>query len=55
MITIPETEITLIEIPDYKWQLTFGGNEIIYRYKTAPCWFHRVMVRWLLGWRWTRL
>ena len=54
MITIPETKITLMEIPDNKWRLQLAPKTF-YECETAPCWFHRVMLKLVLGFTWRRI
>ena len=50
----PKTKITLAGSPTYKWRLQVA-TEVFYEAETAPCWFHRVMLRMILGWKWERL
>ena len=52
MITIPDMRISTI--PDNKWQLELAPK-FLYECETAPCWFHRVMLKLILGFTWRRI
>ena len=37
------------------YEVTYYDGYAVTHLDSQPCWFFRVMQRWLLGWRWTRL
>ena len=39
---------------DYKWRLQLAPKTF-YECETAPCWFHRVMLKLVLGFTWRRI
>ena len=38
-----------------RYEVTYFKDYAVTGLDSQPCWFFRVMQRWLLGWRWTRL
>ena len=38
-----------------RYEVTYFKDYAVTNLDSQPCWFFRVMQRWLLGWRWTRL
>ena len=54
MKPIDYSDVTVIAIPDYKWRLRLAPK-LYYESETAPCWFHRVMLKLVLGFTWRRL
>ena len=41
--------------PMWKWSFTGDWYAMSVVVPSAPCWFHRVMLRWVLGIHWARI
>jgi hypothetical protein len=54
--TISQTANSLMIMqPDYKWKLTIPPNALVVMTVDAPNFFHRLMVKIILGWKWEKL
>ena len=48
-----EGEYSFIESPTFVGGYRFGGpTGVRFNLKEKPCWFHRKMVKLILGWKW---
>ena len=53
--SLPEMQVIKTS-PKHNWELTFDDSqEVVFCKETAPCWFHRITQRLILGMRWERV
>jgi len=55
--TAPHGEYTIISTRNFTWAWCFNGDwhSLTVQTESAPCWFHRLMQRWVLGIHWRKI
>ncbi len=55
-IDTSEFEYAIIKTPDYKWEFRYHKDDnLVYMKELAPCYFHRLMQKLILGIEWRRI
>lgn len=51
-----ELKHVILKTPVYTWEFHYCKDDTyVYLKEKAPCYFHRLMQRWILGVVWTRI